>query len=71
MDKWIDINKNPPNNWFNRNVLVYMPKAYCKIDVQTVYANNKGGSCFSVGWNKGEGNFEVTHWMPLPEEPKD
>lgn len=66
---WIDINKEHPMYHKDTHVLVYMPKAYTKISVVMVYNDGKGGSCFNKGWNKGEGNFEVTHWMPLPKPP--
>lgn len=69
--KWIDINKEHPLYYKDRHVIVYMPEAYVKISVETVYNDGKGGSCFSEGWNKGEGCFNVTHWMPLPKPPKE
>lgn len=68
--QWIDINDSFPNCWANRDVIVYMPNAYTCIDVQTVYNDGKDGSRFAEGWNKGEGCYAVTHWMPIPETPK-
>lgn len=68
--EWIKINQTRPNFRKHRHVLVYMPNNYIKTDVQTVFNNGRGGSCFSKGWNKGEGEFEVTHWMPLPKVPR-
>lgn len=69
--EWIDVNKEMPNFKQNRYVIVYMPKSYIKIDVQTVYNNGKGGSKFDEGWGKGEGTNEISHWMPLPNKPND
>ena len=68
--KWISIEEKHPNYWEDREVIVFMPNAYTKIDVQTVYNNSGNGSRFSRGWNKGEGEYEVTHWQPLPQTPK-
>lgn len=65
---WIDINKKHPEFHTDKVVLVYMPKAYIQIDVQVVYNDGKGNSKFAKGWNKGE-EFEVTHWMKLPNAP--
>jgi hypothetical protein len=68
--EWIDINDQFPHFNVNRNVIVYMPMAYISVGVETVYNDGNGKSCFSKGWNKGDGQHEVTHWMPLPEPPK-
>lgn len=70
---WINIEEDFPDYYEHSSVIVYMPRAYNKIDVQSV--SRKGNisenkSRFSKGWNKGEGIYEVTHWMPLPESPK-
>jgi len=63
---WIDINKEHPKYWINRQVIVYMKDG--EMDAEYVYNDGKGGSCFHDGWNKG-GRYEVTHWMPLPKPP--
>lgn len=68
---WIKISEHHPHYLRNRQVITYSPNDHVKIDVKCVYNNGKGGSCFSKGWNKGEGVFAVTHWMPLPEHPNN
>jgi Protein of unknown function (DUF551) len=67
--EWIDINEKLPPNYGGQDVLVYSPKAYSPIDVKTFYGNGEGGGKFQKGWNKGESEYEVTHWMPLPKPP--
>jgi hypothetical protein len=68
---WIKVSDQFPDYRKHRYVIVYIPtEPYKKIDVECVYNNGRGGSCFSTGWNKGE-TWEVTHWMPIPDKPTD
>ena len=70
--EWIDVNERLPDNF--ASVL-----CYCK-------NNSTGGKCATIGscdkgcWflQSGVGRqsyphhyYEVTHWMPLPEPPKE
>lgn len=60
--EWIDVNERLPEN--NERVLVYLKEKvsrYTQIDTDRVIAKKAGW----VRWGD-----EVTHWMPLPKEPK-
>jgi hypothetical protein len=67
--EWIEIKSEkdmPPVNVIP-GVMVYSKRG--GIDVQPVYNKGNWMPKFQEGWNKGE-TFEVTHWMPLPNPPK-
>lgn len=68
--QWIDINDQIPPNYGAQDVLVYSPKVFGPIDIQTFYGDGEGGGKFQKGWNKGESHYDVTHWMPLPKPPR-
>ena len=68
--EWIDVNDRLPEN--NSDVLVY------DSDYNTVYSANYNSKYFNQTgfWlNEAGGEYQyefeyVTHWMPLPEPPK-
>jgi hypothetical protein len=68
--RWIPVTERLPEEW--TEVLVF---ARCRPDadgfVQTaVYIGNPG--CWRVTWNNCMLEYNiVTHWRPLPEEPKE
>ena len=61
----------PPNVWISvddlmppigMDCLVYMPKAYTKIAVETCYNDGRWNPTWADGWKKGQ-RYEITHWM--------
>lgn len=62
MAKWIDVKERLPEE--NTRVLVFLPQEramkYTSIDTDRI----TGGKW--VRWNG-----RITHWMPLPEPPKE
>ena len=67
MSNWISVEARMPH--IGDDVLVYMPRAHTKQSVERVYRGKNDNPKFHKGWNKGESEFEVTHWMPLPKAP--
>ena len=76
--EWISVEERLPE--FNQNVLVYgvgLPKygfeGQTAIAI-TSYTNHKYGFDI-VGWNEPwqyfSADYKITHWMPLPEPPKE
>lgn len=77
MGKWISVKDRFPD--FNTGVLVYaVGKADWLIDDHVIaitdYTDQKYGFNI-VGWNEPWqyflSNYEITHWMPLPDAPKE
>lgn len=68
--KWINVKKKMPP--IGCEVLVYRKGYYpsVQIDTQNVYRGANNCAIFQNGCNPGE-VLEVTHWMPLPEPPKE
>lgn len=57
---WISVKDRLPND--NQRVIVYRPDM-SEIDV--------GDISIQWGWNCKRKKTDITHWMPLPEPPKD
>lgn len=63
---WISVEERLPPRC-QMDVLVYT-KGIFRYDMKIYFGKNKGG--WGDGCNKGQ-PYEVTHWMPLPEPPKE
>lgn len=64
MMEWISVKDRLPE--IGEKVLAYRPSMYYTV-VQTIYYGVEG-------WENGydlSGNMVITHWMPIPEPPKD
>ena len=68
--RWVRCEEELPKNVANRVL------AYCQNGVMYA-AHYEGGETdkwyMNIGtrWEEGTGNLTVTHWMPLPEPPKE
>ena len=58
MSEWISVKERVPEE--KTRVLVYVPRSYTEIDTDRILDRRW------VRWNG-----HVTHWMPLPEPPKE
>jgi len=70
MTEWIKCSERLPLE--SQEVIVFDP-IYDKPVFQSQYANKYFKQSFQVNWTHqvmGE-NDTVTHWMPLPEPPKE
>ncbi len=75
MSEWNSVKDRLPKSLANK-VIVHCKNGYvgfghyedCK-GAQTWY-NLESQEPFSA-WDYEEGDYEVTHWMPLPEPPKE
>jgi len=63
MIKWISVEDKLPED--DRDVLVYYGNNRCGVE----WINWVKGKCY--GWCGEDNIVSVTHWMPLPESPKD
>ena len=65
VQKWIPVSERLPEDW--EDVLVFSKYGFCET---AVYLGIEGK--WRVSWNYEllEGH-SVTHWMPLPEPPKE
>lgn len=67
MAEWISVKERLPGD--RRSVLVYCPYNKC---IFTAYYDDFAGEWVHFGGcMPGEVYFPVTHWMPLPEPPKE
>lgn len=57
---WISVDESMPP--IGMDCLVYMPKAYTKIGVETCYNDGRWCPTWADGWKKGQ-RYEITHWM--------
>lgn len=68
--RWVRCEDELPKNVANRVL------AYCQNGVMYA-AHYEGGETdkwymnMGTWWEEGTGNLTVTHWMPLPEPPKE
>jgi len=74
MSEWISVEDRLPD--LETDVLVWLVKSYCKKAVATAGLFYDVGSAEPewMGWESEEPfrhGWKVTHWMPLPEPPKD
>ena len=68
MNKWINVNDKLPNK--NEDVLVYHGEFIGNlIDVYTYIGNNEWEDDY--GYWARTNDEGITHWMPLPEPPKE
>ena len=69
MAEWISVKERLPEVW--KTVLTFQPTTtYDKGIIQTcVYIGNPGK--WRQAWNHEFLELPVTHWMPLPEPPKE
>jgi hypothetical protein len=69
MNEWISVEERLPEVW--KTVLTFQPTTTDdKGIIQTcVYIGNPGR--WRVAWNHEFLELPVTHWMPLPEPPKE
>lgn len=65
--RWIPVAERLPQNYIS--VLVYTPKAGLFPLVHEAYIGDDGEWHSSVFY--GIENEDVTHWMPMPEPPKE
>ncbi len=70
MSNWISVDEQMPP--IGSQCVVWSPKAYLPLDVQTCYnsgqmRDGKLLPTWGVGWRKGE-RYEITHWM-IVERP--
>jgi hypothetical protein len=78
VQKWIPVTERLPELWQDCFVVVKM-----KYDWEADYEYNVDAGCY-VGengyidafntyndWNEGQEYIHITHWMPLPEPPKE
>ncbi len=75
MSKWISVEDRLPNNAENDWVLVQVvdKTGFSFIPRVMEYRESKA-DWFDEEWgwlSAHNGNFTVTHWMPLPEPPKE
>ena len=80
MNEWISVKDKMPN--IGQRVLVY---AVGKIDgfigesvieicerfVQRIFPSSVGEAVWSSPYQYFHTDYEITHWMPLPEPPKE
>lgn len=70
--KWISINDKMPNKY--QFVIVYFPKGkFKRINgrICEAWYNGKYWDNFALLAGENEHQINVTHWMPLPEAPKN
>ena len=65
--RWIPVEERLPQNYIS--VLVYTPTAEPLPMVHEAYIGDDGEWHSSVVY--GVNNEDVTHWMPMPEPPKE
>lgn len=65
--RWIPVTERLPQNYIS--VLVYLPGERPLPTVHEAYIGGDGEWHSSVVY--GVENEDVTHWMPLPEPPKE
>ena len=65
--QWIPVEERLPQNYIS--VLVYTPTAEPLPMVHEAYIGDDGEWHSSVVY--GVNNEDVTHWMPMPEPPKE
>lgn len=67
MAEWISVEERLPED--NHSVLVYCPYNKC---IFTAYYDDFAGEWVHFGGcMPGEVYYPVSHWMPLPEPPKE
>lgn len=67
VQKWIPVAERLPNPFVS--VLAYLPNHAPCPTVHECYISGDGIWCSAVVY--GVENDDVTHWMPLPEPPKE
>lgn len=65
--RWVPVEESLPQNYIS--VLVYTPTAEPLPMVHEAYIGDDGEWHSSVVY--GVDNEDVTHWMPMPEPPKE
>ena len=65
--RWVPVEERLPQNYIS--VLVYIPTAEPLPMVHEAYIGDDGEWHSSVVY--GVENEDVTHWMPMPEPPKE
>lgn len=60
MSEWISVKDRLPMK--NDRVLVYRPE---------MKESDVGAGSVQFGWNCSRKKTDITHWMPLPEPPKE
>lgn len=65
--RWIPVEERLPQNYIS--VLVYIPTAEPLPMVHEAYIGDDGEWHSSIVY--GVENEDVTHWMPMPEPPKE
>ena len=77
---WISIKDRMPK--LGQEVLVYAigkingfigdrVYAICKCYIQHILPSSPGHEVWSTLWQYFHTDYEITHWMPLPEPPKE
>jgi len=77
---WISVKDRLPE--LNKEVMVYAvgkiegftgrhAYALCDRFVQHVFPSSPGHERWSTPWEYFHTDYEITHWMPLPEPPKE
>ena len=77
---WISVKDRMPE--IGEEVLVYAKGkidgfigehviAICKRFVEHIFSSSPGYETWSTPWQYFHIDYEITHWMPLPEPPKE
>lgn len=72
--KWISVKERMPES--GEKVIVFAIGKYKGFIGDTVYAmsmilDRPSGKCWAVPWQYFDVDYEITHWMPMPEPPKE
>ena len=70
--EWISVEDKMPT--FNKEVLTYTPNLYLQIYVDAYdgyYGEDDNEWIEGWRWRGDVGENKITHWMPLPEPPKE